>query len=153
VLIGFIITLAGPLTSIKKIGPAPSLSVSGCESPVLSSWFDGGRSATARAVSFSLSRDLPPVSKEQSQQSFTRYQQPYRWSLFLDSRWMVASSSSVSMLWSPPSACVVKTRDNSDDVSITQGFAAPWPVLVAAERQWNNRYQHVLRPVRCQVSL
>jgi hypothetical protein len=121
-----------PLTSIKKIGPAPSLSVSGCESPILSSWFKGGRSATARAVSFSLSRP-PPVSGEQGQQSDDRCQPGGRWSLFPGSRRMVATTTSISLVYSPPSACVVKTRASSRHLDITQGIAGPWPVVVAAE--------------------
>jgi hypothetical protein len=153
VLIGFIITLARPLTSIKKIGPAPSLSVSGCESPVLSSWFDGGRSANRGSLSPLQSRDLPPVSREQVQHLLARYQTRCRWSLFPDSRRMVAGTLSASPHVSPPSTCVVNTRASSRHLDITQGIAGPWPVVVVAERQVLSRYQALDRPIRCQVPL
>jgi hypothetical protein len=154
VLIGLIITLADPLTSIEKIGSALLQSVPHRQSPVLSSWFDGGRPANRGSISPLQSRNLPPLSREQIQQLEDGYHLLIRWSLPPDSRRMVASSSSsVSMLWSPPSACVVKARASSADVGIMFSFAGPWPVVVAAERQVLSRYQALDRPIRCQIPL
>jgi hypothetical protein len=153
VLIGFIITLADPLTSIEKIGPALLQSVPHRQSPILSSWFDGGRPAQHQSASASLSSDLPPVSREQGQQSHDRCQPGGRWSLFPGSRRMVTTTKSVSSLSPPPSACVVKTRASSNLLGITRAFAGPWPVVVAADGHLGDRYQSESRPVRCQVPM
>jgi hypothetical protein len=142
------------LTSIKKIGPALPLSVTAKPSPILSSWFDGGRSADPNSASSCSSRHFPPVSREQVQHLLARYQTRCRWSLSPDSRRMVASSSSsVSMLWSPPSACVAKVRASTHTIGISLSIAGPWPVVVAAEGQVLSRYQALDRPIRCQVPL